>query len=166
MLSRNLLAIPVVALPLLLGCLSDGTPELSDTPQKEITEKAPLDPAPSIPKTSKKSPLAQLMREMTAHADSARAALKRNDEPPPYPSAVSELLTAAATDSTLDRTSFNILAKDYLEKLKTFQAAPASSRAQAYNGIVQSCATCHGSLCPGPLMLIRKMYAPVPEKAP
>lgn len=166
MLSRNLLAIAIAALPLLLGCISDSTSALPDIPEKEVTEKTPLDPAPSIPRTSKKSPLAQLMRVMTAHADSARAALKRSDEPPPYPSAVGELLTAASTDSTLDRATYNILAKDYLEKLRTFQAAPASSRTQAYNGIVQSCATCHGSLCPGPLMLIRKMYAPVPEKAP
>jgi hypothetical protein len=30
-----------------------------------------------------------------------------------------------------------------------------------YNGLVQSCANCHTTHCPGPMMRIKKMYVPL-----
>ncbi|MFZ1688379.1 MAG: hypothetical protein WAU70_13200 [Flavobacteriales bacterium] len=166
MLAKSLFAISIATLPLMIACSSDSTPDDPPPTALETGKPAALETTPSIPRTSKKSPLAQLMRVMTAHADSVRAALKRGEDLPPYPTQVNELFTAASTDSTLDRTTYTIFAKDYIGKLKALYDAPAADQAQVYNGLVTSCATCHGTLCPGPLVLIRKMYAPLPEKAP
>lgn len=165
MLAKKFITISMAALPTLIGCLSENSNAPTSPSELEIAPAAQLEPTPGVQQTNKKSPLAQLMRAITAHADSVRAALERDDGLPPYPSEVNDLFTAASTDSTLDRSTYTILAKDYVEKLKALYAVTASDRAQAYNGVVQSCATCHGSLCPGPLVVIRKMYAPLPTKA-
>lgn len=163
MFTKRICIAAAVALPFLLGCMTN---DQSLSVNEDSGPPPALDVAPPVQQTVKKSQLAKLMRTLTAHADSARAAIKRNAELPPYPTAVDELLTATATDSTLDRHVYSILAKDYLGTLKRLYAANAADRTQAYNGMVQSCATCHGSLCPGPLVVIRKMYAPLPAKAP
>ncbi|MBP6573860.1 MAG: hypothetical protein KA230_05390 [Flavobacteriales bacterium] len=161
MLTKRICVSATVVLTFLFGCIT-GDPSVPT--EQNSMPSAELEAAPSIPPTAKKSQLSQLMRTLTAHADSARAAIKRNGDLPPYPTAVDELLTATSTDSTLDRHVYSILANDYLGTLKKLYAAPAADRTQAYNGMVQSCATCHGSLCPGPLVVIRKMYAPQPAK--
>ncbi len=163
MLAKRICVSATLVLTVLFGCIT-GDPSLPKEQDSKPNDE--LKVAPSIPPTAKKSQLSQLMRTLTAHADSARAAIKRNGDLPPYPTDVDELLTASSTDSTLDRHVYSILANDYLGTLKGLYAAKAAERTQAYNGMVQSCATCHGSLCPGPLMLIRKMYAPQPAKAP
>lgn len=166
MVAKRLFAIVIATLPLLIGCSSDGTPAVEPHAEQEVTTTTTLEPAPAIPQTSKKSPLAQLMRTITAHADSVRAALKRNAELPPYPTAVNDMLTATPTDSLLDRNTLAIFSGDYKGKLNALYKAPVEERTKAYNGLVQSCATCHSTMCPGPLVLIRKMYAPPAAKAP
>lgn len=164
--ARKLLTSVILFLALLIGCLSDRTPIEHTPAEQDTTALAPLEPAPAIPRTAKKSPLAQLMRAITAHADSVRAALKRNAELPPYPTVVSDMLTATPTDSLLDHRTLAIFSKDYEGKLNALYNAPIEHRTQAYNGMVQSCATCHSTMCPGPLVLIRKMYAPPATKVP
>lgn len=104
------------------------------------------------------SELALLMRNMAAHADSVKASLKRNDKLPPKVDA-STLLTATPTPGMhIDPITFPTFSADYVKKLEALYKAPKKERPQAYNALVQSCANCHGTHCPGPLMRIRKMY--------
>lgn len=104
------------------------------------------------------SELALLMRQMAAHADSVKAALKRNDKLPPKPD-LSRLLTATPTEGMhIDPITFPTFAADQIKKLDALYKAPRKARPQAYNALVQSCANCHGTHCPGPLMRIKKMY--------
>lgn len=146
-----LLVLAIGTVPVLLACMEGQAPTSG--------------PAPSVPQLPEKSPLAKLMRHITAHADSVRAGLKRGEGLPPYPQ-IEELLTAASTDSLMDRQTYNLFAADYRKKLDGLYAAAPVDRSQAYNTLVQSCATCHSTMCPGPLVLIKKMYAPVPERTP
>ncbi|MBK7943841.1 MAG: hypothetical protein IPJ85_00395 [Flavobacteriales bacterium] len=106
------------------------------------------------------SELALLMREMAAHADSVKAGLNRGDRQlPPYPAGVSKLLTATPTkDMHIDPITFPTFGKDYQAKVKALYKAPLKQRAQAYNALVLSCANCHSTHCPGPMMRIKKMY--------
>jgi hypothetical protein len=109
------------------------------------------------------SELALLMRTMAAHADSVKAAINRGDKKlPPYPKEIAKLMTATPTDGMhIDPITFPTFSKDYQQKVDALYKAARKDRKQAYNALVQSCANCHGTHCPGPLMRIRKMYVKV-----
>ena len=108
------------------------------------------------------SELALMMRAMAIHADSVKAGLGKNDALPPFPKTFRNLNKATPTKGMhIDEITFPTFSKDYLTKLNDLYDAPVAERPQAYNALVQSCANCHGTHCPGPLMRIRKMYAEV-----
>lgn len=131
-----------------LGCFAFETPERSIA--ADVQELAPP------------SELALLMRSMAAHADSVKAALARKAKLPPYPAGTSALLTATPTkDMHIDPIAFPAFGKDYQLKVDQLYKASKKDRARAYNALVQSCANCHGTHCPGPLMRIKKMYVKV-----
>ena len=114
--------------------------------------------ATTAPLQDDASELALLMRSMAAHADSVKAALKRDDKLPPRVD-VSTLLTATPTTGMhIDPITYPTFSADYVKNLDALYKAPKKQRPQAYNALVQSCANCHGTHCPGPLMRIRKMY--------
>lgn len=126
--------------------------EAAPQPKVELTEQ---DVAPP-------SELALLMRHMAAHADSAKAAIARGADLPPFPTEINTLFTAKPTDGMhIDAITFPTFGTDYQAKVEALYQAPKKGRTQAYNALVQSCANCHGTHCPGPLMRIKKMYAPV-----
>ncbi|MFN3876217.1 MAG: hypothetical protein ACK4L7_09950 [Flavobacteriales bacterium] len=109
------------------------------------------------------SELALLMRQMAAHADSVKAGLARGDKRlPPYPKQVRDLLTAKPTkDMHIDPVAFPTLGKDYQRKVQALYKAARHDRPRAYNALVQTCANCHATHCPGPMMRIKKMYVAV-----
>jgi len=109
------------------------------------------------------SELALLMRAMAAHADSVKTGLARGDKQlPPYPQSISKLLTATPTkDMHIDPITFPTFSKDYQAKVKALHKAARKDRSAAYNALVQSCANCHSTHCPGPMMRIKKMYVKV-----
>ena len=105
------------------------------------------------------SELALMMRAMAAHADSVKVAVSRGDELPRRPKAFKALPTAKPTKGMhIDPITFPTFAKDYQNKLGQLYKVKKGERQQAYNALVQSCANCHGTHCPGPLMRIKKMY--------
>ncbi len=109
------------------------------------------------------SELALLMREMTAFTDSTRKRLERGEGLLPYPAAFAAMRTAEPTDGKLDieRTTFDAFADHYMAQLKALYDAPAAERTATFNATVQACANCHTVACPGPLVRIKKMYAPL-----
>ncbi len=127
--------------------------------QQHEGDMAPAQPQQVAPP----SELALLMRHMAAHADSVKAGLKRGDKDlPTFPAEIKTLLTATPTDGMhIDPLTFPTFGKDYQEKVNALYKAAKADRTMAYNALVQSCANCHSSHCPGPLMRIKKMYAPV-----
>lgn len=105
------------------------------------------------------SELALLMRSMAAHADSVKARVARGAALPPKPKEFKQLLKAEPTKGMhIDPITFPTFGKDYLSKLDKLYKVPKAERTQAYNALIQSCANCHGSHCPGPLMRIKNMY--------
>jgi hypothetical protein len=139
---------------ILLALVACGAQQMGDAP----TATSPQDLAPP-------SELALLMRTMAAHADSVKAGLKRGEkELPPYPTAVRTLLTATPTkDMHIDPITFPTFGKDYQDKVNALYKSAKQDRALAYNALVQSCANCHSTHCPGPMMRIKKMYAPIEQ---
>jgi hypothetical protein len=121
-------------------------------------------PAPGPQALKPASELALLMRAIAAHADSVKAALAQGLELPPYPEVARNLMTATPTEGMeIDPITYPTFGRDYLLKLDNLYQVPADERPQAYNAVVQGCANCHTTHCPGPMMRIKKMYVPLGE---
>ena len=119
--------------------------------------------APPAQDVAPPSELALLMRHMAIHADSVKKGLARGDkELPPFPDGVKTMLTTTPTQGMhIDPITFPTFGKDYQDKVAALYKAARKDRTMAYNALVQSCANCHGTHCPGPLMRIKKMYVKV-----
>ncbi len=118
------------------------------------------DPAPlATQDPDDASELALLMRAMAAHLDSVKATMARGDDLPAYPVEFAKLFTATPTEGMhIDPITYPTFGKDYLMKLDMLYTGAEADHPRLYNALVQSCANCHGTHCPGPLMRIRKMY--------
>lgn len=147
---RSLFLLPLVVLAI-LGCFA--APGEMPPQAEPLGMEGAQDLKPA-------SELALLMRVMSVHADSVKAALKRGDRRlPPAPVGIERLMQATPTEGMhIDPITFPTFGKDYQDKVDALYKAARKDRGQAYNALVQSCANCHGSHCPGPLMRIKKMY--------
>lgn len=141
----------LVAVAALIGCMAQRpTDEASRT-------SSPQDLKPA-------SELALLMRAIAAHADSVRTALAEGRDLPPYPAMAKGMFTAKPTEGmAIDPITYPTFGHDYLKKLDALYTVDTAERALAYNAVVQGCANCHTTHCPGPMMRIKKMYAPLGE---
>jgi len=138
----------MVAITAMVGCFAKQADRQTPTSSGNITQE--LTPP---------SELALMMREMAIHADSVKAAVGRGGALPPYPKAFRNMMKAEPTAGMhIDAITFPTFGKDYLTKLDRLHKVKKEDHQQAYNALVQSCANCHGSHCPGPLMRIKKMY--------
>jgi hypothetical protein len=106
------------------------------------------------------SPLAQLMRDMTAFADSTKQRLLRGEDLLPYPATFKEMLTAEPTPGMMDHRTFDPFAFAYLHQLDSLYKVVPTQRQAAFDELVQYCAACHGQVCPGPLVRIKKLRMP------
>lgn len=154
---RLLSALPVLAVPVVLGCLAASTSP--STPVAIDTASTPAAPQGLKPP----SELALLMRQMVQFSDSTRARLQRGAELLPYPEQFARIHTATPTDGKLemDRTTFDAFADHYLTQVKALYDAQPADRQRVFNGTLNGCTNCHTVVCPGPMMKIKKMYVPV-----
>lgn len=118
--------------------------------------------APSIAELAdhKVSPLAQLMREMTAFADSTKQHISRGEELLPFPTAFKDMVTVESTPGMVDHRTFDPFAFSYLHQLDSLYNVVPTQRQQAFDELIQYCAACHGQVCPGPLVRIKKLRMP------
>jgi hypothetical protein len=133
----------------------------NDTPTNERTSTDTTTSALHGQEEHKVSELAQMMRDMAAFADSTKAHLDRKEELLPYPEPFKNMILAESTPGMVDHATFDPFALAWLRQLDSLYAAPAARRDEAYNGLIQHCAVCHGTVCPGPLVRIKKMYKPI-----
>ncbi len=143
--------IAVFSLVLLAAC--GGEPRVEE-------EKKPTTPSITELEDHKVSPLAQLMRDMTVFADSTKQRLMRGEDLLPYPAEFKEMITAGSTPGMVDHRTFDPFAFSYLQQLDSLYKVPTTQRGAAFDELVQYCAACHGQVCPGPLVRIRKLRMP------
>lgn len=147
--------------PALLALL--GTVLLQACGPAPTEPTAPAAPAP-VPATyvpgndeHRVSPLALLMRDMTAFADSTKARLATGRDLPPYPAGFKDMLTAEPTPGMVDHRTYDPFAFAYLHQLDSLYRAPVAARREVFDGLIGACAACHGEVCPGPLERIGKL---------
>lgn len=117
------------------------------------------EPKPAAPPPSEHvvSPLAQLMRDMTAFGDSTRTRLANSQDLMPYPARFKDMLTLESTPGMVDHRVYDPFAFAYLHQLDSLYHAPPAHRPEVFDGLVSACANCHGEVCPGPLKRIAKL---------
>lgn len=112
----------------------------------------------------KVSPLAQLMRDMTAFADSTKHRLLRHEELLPYPAGFKDMMTAESTPGMVDHRTYDPFAFSFLHQLDSLYKVVPDQREQAFDELIQYCTACHGQVCPGPLVRIKKLRMPPTAK--
>jgi hypothetical protein len=132
-------------------------PEPKESQVENSKDTNPLPPASTAHVVS---PLAQLMRDMTAFADSTKQHLLRGEDLLPYPESFKTMTTAEPTPGMVDHRTFDPFAFSYLHQLDSLYKVVPAQRQQAYDELVQYCVACHGQVCPGPLVRIKKLRMP------
>ena len=69
-----------------------------------------------------------------------------------------KILTAHATEPAKAASEeYKAFAAAYLQNIAYLETANAEQVANAYDGLIANCMTCHQALCPGPMVRIKKL---------
>lgn len=110
------------------------------------------------------SELALLMRDMEKDALRMKEQLMKGEKPEVIKK-FETLQTAEATEpEKAESQEFKIFAESYLQTLNALADIDPENAPQMYHGLVESCMTCHRSMCPGPIVRIEKLYLPKEKK--
>ena len=107
------------------------------------------------------SELAELMRQMQGHINSIRDAAIAGTMSGDMPEFLNTIYTAKPTDSTMVDSEFDSRADEYLAAVKDLYHRYPESQKIAFNTVISKCQSCHEHYCPGPLVVIKKMYIPL-----
>ncbi len=103
------------------------------------------------------SELSKLMREMQDYTNRAKAGLKTNAKPEPYPVAFDKIHSAKITDGMSKSDYYGSFSDLYVMSVKNYAKSGKSNRVETYNNMVSACLACHSQHCPGPVPVIKKM---------
>lgn len=135
----------------------DGNTEASSTTEQletsveteEVTEEKDL-------MVNEPSELAMLMRSMYEKNLALKKEIKKGNIPESFPEDFLTIHTAKANENLNE--TFDALAKEYISNMEAItQAKTTEEGVEAYNAMVNTCASCHTIYCQGPLAKIRRM---------
>lgn len=103
------------------------------------------------------SELALLMRAMFEEAQAVKTQID-NGEPISIELKHENILTADATEPEKAASQeYQAFAQSYLESIKNLQTANPEDLVGMYDNMVVNCMACHKTLCPGPIVKIKKL---------
>ena len=119
---------------------------------------APVDTATNQPlNPNGDSELTLLMRAMFDEAVQIKRQVAK-EEPISLTIDYEKILSAHATQpEKAASVQYQAFAKSYLQSIKDLQAASPTQGRALYQNMVENCMTCHKALCPGPMVLIKKL---------
>ncbi len=113
---------------------------------------------PTQPNPNGDSELALLMREMFEDGLRIKEQIE-NGEKPEVLKKFEAIHTAQATEPEKAASeTYKNFAVSYLAAMERLQNATAEDVFDTYQGMVQSCMSCHQALCPRPMVRIKKLY--------
>ena len=148
-----------LCLLLLVGALvqsCDNAPKKETTTENSQAAQDSLDACAPIKDPNHPKPMALMMRQMAANADSMKAKINRGET-------LDSLQYPFIRFYTVEPTDPNVLEPNFFEKARLFQAAykevfqHPSDQKKYYNLMIQACVNCHQNYCSGPLKRIRKL---------
>ncbi len=127
--------------------------ELKEEPKEEKTLKM-----------KEASELALLMRSMYEENLEIRKGIMEGEIPKSFPEDFVKIHSAQSNENLNE--TFYALAEQYTANLEAITAAKTKEEGiKAYNGMVNTCASCHTIYCQGPLPKIKKMRIPAPGES-
>ena len=103
------------------------------------------------------SELSLLMREMFEDAMRMKGEVK-NGKTPDVLKKFKKIHTAEATEpEKAESDEFKAFADSYLAAVDALEKSKPDEAAVFYRGMVESCMNCHRSMCPGPMVRIKKL---------
>ena len=103
------------------------------------------------------SELALLMRAMFEEALEVKQQLQK-EETPKFYLEHEKILTVMATEpAKANSPEYKGFAQSYLQTLNELKMAGADEKMELYDDMVNQCMVCHQSMCPGPLMKIKRL---------
>jgi hypothetical protein len=141
----------LIALGILINaCSNNQTPKLSDA-SSPIANSGAVIKDPNQPK-----PMALMMRQMAANADTMKAKLLRGES-------VDSLSFPFIRFYLVEPTDKNVLEPQFYENANVFKIAHKAvfdhpkEQKKYYNLMINACIGCHENYCSGPLRKINKM---------
>ncbi len=104
------------------------------------------------------SELAIMMRQMQGHLNSIKESAIAGTISGQIPEFLNEIHTANPTDSSMVDGEFGARSDEYIAVVKELYSSKSENQKIAYNAVVAKCQSCHEHYCPGPLVVIKKMY--------
>ncbi len=117
--------------------------------QKTDQACAPLNP-------NGDSELSLLMRKMATLAEENAIAIREGKELAPYDGSFDKMLNAKRS-MHIEEDFFQGMAKTYISTINKLYEAKPEDRLALHNNLIQTCQSCHGETCRGPLKRIDKM---------
>lgn len=152
----------LLALLLMLGVFIQACSNNSSAPKAtELTEESEakadsLKACTTIMDPNNPKPMALMMRQMAANADSMKARILRGETLDSLKHPFIRFYTAEPTDP-------KVLEANFFEKARLYQAAykelfnHPKEQKKYYNLTIEACVNCHKDYCSGPLKRIRKL---------
>lgn len=113
---------------------------------------------PIQPNPNGDSELALLMRDMFDDGMRMKQLIKAGKVPEVIEN-FRKIHSAQATEpEKVASEKFKLFADAYLNSLENLKDASTGEVKELYNGVVESCMSCHRALCPGPVVRIKKLY--------
>lgn len=139
------------------ACSNNGTsPKVSEQTEESIANTDSLKACSPIMDPNNPKPMALMMRQMAANADSMKARILRGETLDSLKHPFIRFYTAEPTDP-------KVLEANFFEKARLFQAAykelfnHPEEQKKYYNLTIEACVNCHKDYCSGPLKRIRKL---------
>ncbi len=121
---------------------------------KQEEQKADQACAPLNPNGD--SELSLLMRKMATLAEENAIAIREGKELAPYDGSFDKMLNAKRS-MHIEEDFFQGMAKTYISTINKLYEAKPEDRLALHNNLIQTCQSCHGETCRGPLKRIDKM---------
>lgn len=122
----------------------------------EETKQDSLEACATIKDPNQPKPMALMMRQMAANADSMKAKINRGE-------VLDSLQYPFMRFYAVEPTDPHVLEPNFFEKARLFQSAykdlfkHPKEQKKYYNLMIQACVNCHQNYCSGPLKRIRKL---------
>lgn len=140
---------------LFVGCQSNETEAESAASSRESEMKT--EQANRKNNMYQPSELAQLMRQMYDDNLELKAMVERGEIPKSFPEDFYRIHSAEATDPKDKNETYHALAEKYLQDLEDIKKADEHTVKEAFNGMVNTCISCHTVFCQGPIPRIKKL---------
>lgn len=104
------------------------------------------------------SELALLMKDMYKVNTAWKEEIEKGNVPTQYPESHKGILTAKSSNERAGSDFYNAMAKAYLNNVESVIQSDSSNVKAKFNGMINTCVSCHEQICQGPISRIKNLY--------